>query len=294
MPQPPDFADVQTLLLEPEPSLRLVRSSLAAMGFRKIAKGDPATPDLATLELTAFDLILVHATMEETAGFDLIQRIRNRRFRTNPFVCALVTTWEPTPVVIARAGAAGADGVLAKPFSMASIRDVVTKFVDTPRPWIAAPVYVGPDRRRDREAGSDDPTVEVPNTLRMKATGQPMGDVAEQIDRAWTDVAMVRLERTARLAGDILRNARAEPGADGTEPSLRRLVAMMDELVQRAAPTDDPRIARVAGEAASILRTAFRAPGKLPSSLSACITLADLLGAIARSSKAAPAEAGAA
>lgn len=294
MPQTPDFSDVQTLLLEPEPSLRLVRSSLAAMGFRRIVKGDPAAPDIATLELTAFDLILVHATTEETAGFDLVQRIRNRRFRTNPFVCALITTWEPKPALIARAGAAGADGVLAKPFSMASIRDVVAKFVDQPRPWIAAPGYVGPDRRRDRGMGPDDPVVEVPNTLRTKATGQPVGDMAERIDRAWEAVATLRLERTARDAGEILRRARAEPEADGNAEALRRLIGTMEEVAQRPGPADDPRPGRIAGEVAAILREALRAPRRLPSSLSACITLADLLGAVARSPRTAPAEAGAA
>jgi CheY-like chemotaxis protein len=294
MPQTPDFSDVQTLLLEPEPSLRLVRSSLAAIGFRRIVKGDPATPDLATLELTAFDLILVHATTEETAGFELIQRIRNRRFRTNPFVCAMITAWEPKPALIARAGSAGADGVLAKPFSMTSIRDVVAKFVEQPRPWIAAPGYVGPDRRRDRGMGPDDPVVEVPNTLRMKATGQPVGDVAEQIDRAWEAVAVLRLDRTARVAGEILRRARAEPEADGTGEALLRLIGTMEEVAQRSGATDDPRTTRIAGEIAAILRDALRAPRRLASSLSACITLADLLGAVARTPRAAPAEAGAA
>lgn len=287
MPQP-DFSDVQTLLLEPEPSTRLVRSSLAAMGFRRIVRGDPATPDLATLELTAFDLILVHATLEETAGFDLIQRIRNRRFRTNPFVCALVTTWEPVPALIARAGASGADGVLVKPFSMASIREAVAKFVDAPRPWIAAPGYVGPDRRRDRSPASDDPVVEVPNTLRMKATGQPVADVAERIEAAWGAVAALRLERTARLAADVLRRARDEPGAAGTGEALARLAETMEETVRRAGPADDPRVARIAGETAAILREALRAPRRLPTSLSACLALADLLGAVARDPQPAP------
>jgi CheY-like chemotaxis protein len=271
-----------------------VRSSLAAIGFRRIVKGDPATPDLATLELTAFDLILVHATTEETAGFELIQRIRNRRLRTNPFVCAMITTWEPKPALIARAGAAGADGVLAKPFSMATIRDMVAKFVEQPRPWIAAPGYVGPDRRRDRGTGPDDPVVEVPNTLRMKATGQPVGDVAERIDRAWEAVAVLRLDRTARVAGEILRRARAEPEADGTGEALLRLIGTMEEVAQRSGATDDPRTTRIAGEIAAILRDALRAPRRLASSLSACITLADLLGAVARTPRAAPAEAGAA
>jgi CheY-like chemotaxis protein len=294
MPQTPDFSDVQTLLLEPEPSLRLVRSSLAALGLRRIVKGDPALPDLATLELTAFDLILVHATTEETAGFELIQRIRNRRLRTNPFVCAMITTWEPKPALIARAGAAGADGVLAKPFSMATIRDMVAKFVEQPRPWIAAPGYVGPDRRRDRGTGPDDPVVEVPNTLRMKATGQPVDDMAERIDRAWEAVAALRLERTARVAGEILRRARAEPEADGTGEALLRLIGTMEEVARRSGATDDPRPARIAGELATILRDALPAPRRLASSLSASITLADLLGAVARSPHAAPAEAGAA
>lgn len=293
----PDFSDVQTLLLEPEASVRLVRSSLAAMGFRRIVKGDPATPDVATLELTAFDLVLVHATLEETAGFDLIHRVRNRRFRTNPFVCALVTTWEPKPALIARAGAAGADGVLAKPFSMTSIREMVAKFVDAPRPWVAAPGYVGPDRRRDRGPAADDPVVEVPNTLRMKALGQPVADVAERIEQAWGAVAAMRLERTARTAGEILRRARADGDAARTGDALARLADMMDELVRRAGAADDPRPARIAGEMATILREASHTPRRMSSSLSACITLADLLGAVARAQRPpaeAEAEAGAA
>jgi CheY-like chemotaxis protein len=296
MPQP-DFSDVQILLLEPDQSARLVRSSLAAMGFRKIMRGDPATPDLAILELTPVDLILAHATAEETAGFDLIQRIRTRRFRTNPFVGALVTTWAPTPAVIARAGASGADGVLAKPFSMASLRDVVEKFVDAPRPWVASYGYVGPDRRRDRPVPSGAPLLEVPNTVRAKALGQSMADVADRIDGAWRDVAAMRLTSAARFACDTLRAVAGNAHEPAEIARLRRVADAMDEIVRSASPMDDPRVTRVAGELAAVLRTALRRSRRIETSVTAGIALAELLSSIINDPAgfvAAPAEAGAA
>ena len=67
------------------------------------------------------------------------------------------------------------------------------------RPFVVTCDYVGPDRRKEAKRKSDVPTLEVPNSLKTKATGpkEETDAVQRAIDEAIMDINLRKLERHA-------------------------------------------------------------------------------------------------
>ena len=84
--------------------------------------------------------------------------------------------------------------------------------------------YVGPDRRKEAKRKSDFPMLEVPNSLKVKATGQKeeMDAFQRAIDEAIADVNLRKLERHAAQIAFFV---------DKIVPDLER--GVVDEAVQQ-------------------------------------------------------------
>ena len=71
--------------------------------------------------------------------------------------------------------------------------------INNRQPFIVTTDYVGPDRRKDSERGSEIPLVEVPNTLRAKATGDKTAaiDAKNKVNKVLAEINNQKMERHA-------------------------------------------------------------------------------------------------
>ena len=116
------------------------------------------------------DLLIADATSPETETFRLVQSVRHSVIGGNPFIGIIVTAFHPTKMLLAKVTNCGADALLVKPVAFRQIQDRINALIDQPRNFVVTADFVGPDRRKSPREGSPIPLLEVPNTLRMKAT----------------------------------------------------------------------------------------------------------------------------
>lgn len=139
----------------------LTASMLRALGARNIVEAhDPRGMHVA-LAREGFTLMLID---DEMPGVDPVEITRSLRADTqswNRYVPVLMTFTLASKARILAARDAGVTEFLQKPLSATIIGLRVAQVLVNPRPFVEAPAYTGPDRRR-REA-------DIPGPDRRKA-----------------------------------------------------------------------------------------------------------------------------
>ena len=98
------------------------------------------------------DMVLVDWMMPDGSGVDVIKWIRNHKsdqIRFMPII--LVSAFASEDVVIA-ARDYGANEALVKPVSGQKLANRILSVIDHPRPFVQAPSFFGPDRRRQEKS----------------------------------------------------------------------------------------------------------------------------------------------
>ncbi|MEO6014039.1 MAG: response regulator [Devosia sp.] len=133
----------------------LVAQMLHSLKIRAV----DATMDLdrtaADLGRRAYDLVLLDEQLGGPAGFDFIRSLRKAGDHPNRLTPIIMMAAAPDARMIAAARDAGVNEFLRKPFSAEHIRLRFDTVRNTPRPFVEADAYAGPDRRRKRVAGKD-------------------------------------------------------------------------------------------------------------------------------------------
>jgi len=128
-------------------SSSLCQSILRGFEAGKILEVHNGVDALKALQQTRIDLLLCDSRLPPFNGFELTRRIRKSEasdYRTIPIV---VLTNDTRITTIGRARDCGANIVIAKPMSPKILYDRLTWVAQTPRKFIDAPSYFGPDRR---------------------------------------------------------------------------------------------------------------------------------------------------
>ena len=103
--------------------LQVVESMLMAIGFRKIAHARNAEQALTRLQGASYGLVIAEWDMKPKSGLDLLTAMRlDDRLLNIPFIMLSTASLDERA---AAAKEAGADGLLAKPFDMAQLRDMI-------------------------------------------------------------------------------------------------------------------------------------------------------------------------
>ncbi|MEA1649313.1 response regulator [Nitrospirillum sp. BR 11164] len=166
-----DLSKIQTLLVDADLNTRrILRAMLARMGMDKVtehanltdAAGSPAT----------IDLVILDADQAEGAALRWIHAIRHGLTTLNPFVGAIVMTWNPTQQMMIRFAGSGADDILVKPYSPKQVQDRLVNLIENRKKFVVTSDYIGPDRRRSPREGQVVQLIDVPNPLRLKCTGE--------------------------------------------------------------------------------------------------------------------------
>ena len=170
-----DFGEM--LVCDPVASNRAAtRSALYSLGCRHIEITGNLRDFLEALENRPPDVALCEAQVGETELCRAICELRRGK-SYNPFAIIIVTAWKPSTALVTQILAAGADGVLLRPFSAALLDQRIRAHVLHQKPFIVTNNYIGPERRGS-ERHSDTASFMPPNSLLAK-TNNP-----EHLDEA--------------------------------------------------------------------------------------------------------------
>jgi DNA-binding response OmpR family regulator len=168
-----DFSKVGAAIVDSQHStLRLFRDVLIRVGFGKVETYGSFLEAAAPLREATPELIVLGCDGDDAAdAFKLVRALRNDAATQNPYAGIIVTSWLPTQALLARVSAAGADDLLMKPVSPQQVWDRIAVLMEGRKRFVVTADYTGPDRRKTWRPGAQVPLIEVPNLLRLKATG---------------------------------------------------------------------------------------------------------------------------
>ncbi len=109
----------------------------------KLSKTDPIRAGIGTI-----DMIISDYRMEGVDGNLFLHWIRTNRDVPDRFVPFILVSGAADKFVVEQARDTGVTEFLAKPFSAQSVADRILAVVNSPRQYVLAPGYFGPDRRR--------------------------------------------------------------------------------------------------------------------------------------------------
>lgn len=136
----------------------IVSSMLRALGIGNILVCNSGNEAINLMTITeasqrnaavkGIDLVVTDWLMPDGSGLDLIQWIRNHKSEKIHFTpIMLISAYANKKTVIA-ARDNGANEAMVKPVSGKKLAKHILSIIDSPRPFVKAPDFFGPDRRR--------------------------------------------------------------------------------------------------------------------------------------------------
>lgn len=98
--------------------------------------------------ITSVDIVLMDWLMHKGSGKELLSWIRNHEKDSVRFLPVIVVSGYTTQFITATTRDLGANETLVKPISGTGLASRICAVIENPRPFIKAPQYFGPDRRR--------------------------------------------------------------------------------------------------------------------------------------------------
>ena len=143
-----NLRDLVVLIADPSSYLSMiVHSILRGFGASKVLEVRNSLGVLQALSNQKFDVLLCDARLPPHGGLNLTQAIRRKADNENRMLPILVMSSDTRETSIKQARDVGANMVIAKPISPASLYDRLAWVALTPRQFVDAPTYFGPDRR---------------------------------------------------------------------------------------------------------------------------------------------------
>jgi two-component system chemotaxis response regulator CheY len=153
-----NFARLTVLIADDNRHMRqVVVGILRGFGFRNIIECDDGSDAFAEMRANSIDMVICDWIMEPLDGYDFTRLVRTASDSPNPFVPIIMLTGHTEIFRVMQARDAGITEFLAKPVSAQTLWRRLVAVIDNPRPFVRAPHYVGPDRRRRAKPDYDGP-----------------------------------------------------------------------------------------------------------------------------------------
>jgi len=142
----PEF---RTLVADPSAHMaELVALMLHSLKIRAVDETADRPLTERALRQRSYELVLIDADLGAQDDFGLIRNLRKSTEHPNRHVPIIMMASAPSVALIVAARDAGVTEFLRKPFSAQHIRLRLDAIHNTPREFVAAESYAGPDRRR--------------------------------------------------------------------------------------------------------------------------------------------------
>lgn len=263
---------VDVLLVEPDHDTREnIRNILHDTGFRNLRLGKKLTELSDALVVSMPDLLISETEFPDGDFCELVHAIRHHEIGTNPFLPVIALTGNPTSDTVKKVIECGADALLAKPLSAAQVLERIGILIRERKPFVVTSDYVGPDRRKEAKRKSAIPMLEVPNILKVKATGgkEEMEAIQRAIDEAIADVNLRKLERHAAqialLVDKIVPDLESVVVDEPVRQFLKRLLYVAEDSSRRMVGTKYDHVSELYQSLIKVT-TDIRAAGDSPES----------------------------
>ncbi len=192
-----NFDKVEVLLIDPDVIYRqALFGMLRGMGIRKVHQGAALAEIKQTLLVSKPDIIISDAKLPDGDFCRFVYGLRHHHIGGNPFMPVLALTADPTGELVKKVIDSGSDDLLTKPLSANQLTERVYTMIESRKPFVVTSDYIGPTRRNDQDRESTVPLMDVPNTLRDKATGKKSdADLQLTIKDAIAQINLQKLER---------------------------------------------------------------------------------------------------
>jgi CheY-like chemotaxis protein len=185
-----NLRDLIILVADPSPYLGMVtHSMLRGFGATKVLEVRSSVGVMMTLTGQKVDILLCDSGLPPHGGLNLTQAIRRNTSNENRTLPILVMCSDTRDSTVKHARDAGANMVIAKPMSPASLYDRLAWIAFNPRKFVDTVSYFGPDRRFKIEG--------YPNGVGRRAEDQAM-EIAEESGPAMAQSEIDNLLNLAR------------------------------------------------------------------------------------------------
>lgn len=137
-----------TMVVDDSPfALDLTIQALLGFGIRTRHACRTAAEAMEILKEENIDLLVVDCEMPGIDGFELVRWLRRSGLEPNAFVPVVMTAAHIPRTRVAEARDCGANFVITKPFSAATLLERIVWVARDGRPFLEVGDYFGPDRR---------------------------------------------------------------------------------------------------------------------------------------------------
>lgn len=165
------LANIRFLVADDNAFMRtIIRRILATLGVQDIREASDGAEALKILQTWPADIVLLDWEMTPFDGIEFTNMVRHAHDTTNTFLPIIMISAHSEYWRIAKARDVGVTEFLVKPISAATLFSRIRNVIEHPRPFVNAPGFFGPDRRRhDEEHGEErrehDPDVVSPDRV---------------------------------------------------------------------------------------------------------------------------------
>lgn len=142
--------------------IRRILSTLGAQEFREVSDGAEA---LKIMQTWMPDIVLLDWEMTPFDGIEFTNMVRHAHDNTNTFMPIIMISAHSEYWRIAQARDVGVTEFLVKPISARTLFSRIRNVIENPRPFVNAPGFFGPDRRRHEEAHKDERREHAPDQV---------------------------------------------------------------------------------------------------------------------------------
>lgn len=179
-----------------------LRQAMIGLGFRDILDfGDLESTRRAIIDRNP-DLVLLDLERDRDGVCKLVREVRHSEVCSDPFVVMMALSWHPSLEAVNNSLEAGVDDILTMPLSIKAISSRINELIHNRKNFVVTQTYVGPDRRSPKRVASeasDIGTIQVPNNLRYKATGDEAAAASgEAVSAIQAKIQNHRLNRHAQ------------------------------------------------------------------------------------------------
>lgn len=179
-----DFSNVRALVIDDNAHMiQIVRSLLLGFGITRTYESRDAAEAFDIARQEAIDFIIVDYQMPILDGLEFTRMVRTAKDTRNSFIPIILLTAHTERSRIMAARDAGVTEVCAKPITAIQLWMKIAAVVNAPRPFVRAPNYFGPDRRRRDEGAPNNKERRVATVAVGKSdessepeTGEPESD----------------------------------------------------------------------------------------------------------------------
>ena len=141
--------NLHVLLVDDNQHMRaIVAAVLAAVGVSKLREARDGVEGLEVLKSWPADVAIVDFQMSPLDGVEFTRRVRGSPDSRNPYLPIVMMTGHSERSRVLEARDSGITEFIAKPLTAKAVLERLQAVIYSPRPFVRAENYFGPDRRR--------------------------------------------------------------------------------------------------------------------------------------------------